>query len=137
MSLSIVEKLDGLLRFFVDRYGSGVFGVLVVRSDGLPVHVYWRGGVDVRLVCGSLALLATSLKKAYSMLKEGDRINTIIVEGNDTRLLVKSITIDKREVYVCTMVDNNVNLGLVLLDLERLCDKVKEALQRCEIPIRR
>ncbi len=124
--------LDKIVRKFVDMCGKAVQDVVIARSDGLVVYSYSTSlnPTQRRSIAALISLLMGSSKKIYSQLRD-DELVSIIMEGRRSKIILKSITLPSgRDVYVSVLVssvdEGEPNIGLILLMLDNLVEKLRE-----------
>lgn len=116
------EKLRGELSTLISRTGGDVGSVLLIRRDGLPVAAV-APGADVKLVSAISALAMGALKRAGEELKSGF-LKMAIVTYENKSLLIYPV----KDLYVVALMSPDSNLGLVLLEVEKLAKRLQESL---------
>ncbi len=129
---SIQAELDKLVRKFVDACGRAVDEVVIARPDGLVVYSYGTSlsGSQKRSIAALITLIMGSSKKAYMQLRD-DELQTVLMEGRKSKLILKSVRVGTgKDLYIGVLVSPNettdVNIGLVLLMLDDLIEKLKD-----------
>ena len=101
---------------------SGVIGSLIVGRDGLVIESVVPAGINADLVGAIVAGIFTSAESSMEELHQGD-LQMVMVEGN----LGKLILCNAGAILVVLLGDN-VNLGLIRLDVNESVDRLKEIL---------
>ncbi|MEZ0318440.1 MAG: roadblock/LC7 domain-containing protein [Pyrobaculum sp.] len=110
------------LTAFMSRTGGQAQAALLVRRDGLPV-AYVAPGLDVKLISALTALALGSLKRMGEELKLGASKNVFVYFENKLMLLWPV-----KDLYIVVIAGIDANLGLLMLELERLGRRLSEAL---------
>jgi len=133
---SLSTTLDKIVRKFVNMCGRAIQDVIITRSDGLVVYSYSTGlsSVQRRSIAALISLLMGSSKKVYSQLRD-DELISVVMEGKRSRIILRSITLPSgRDVYVSVLVssdsEDEPNIGLILLMLDDLVEKLKDVFRR-------
>lgn len=116
------DRLRGELSALITRSGGDVNSALLIRRDGLPVAAV-APGTDVKLVAAISALAMGALKRAGEELK-GGALKMSIVAYENKSLLIYPV----KELYIVAMMSPESNLGLVLLEVEKLAKRLQEIL---------
>lgn len=114
------EKYKSELSSFITRTGGDVHAVLLVRRDGLPVSAV-APGTDVKLISAISALAMGALRRVGEELKSGSFKMSIISYESRTLLIQPT-----RDIYIVALMSPEANLGLVLLELEKLSRRLQE-----------
>ena len=127
---TVESALGGIVREFIERCGRDVEGVIVTRSDGLLIHAQLPAvRVDEKLLSAMVALITGTSKRICKELGRGT-LNTIIVESSEGKVLIKPVAVGElREIYVGVLTNPEPNLGLILIELERIIEKIREILR--------
>ncbi|WP_258870205.1 roadblock/LC7 domain-containing protein [Pyrobaculum aerophilum] len=118
MESAIREELNT----FINRTAGQAIAAVVVRRDGLPVAAI-APGIDVKLVSALAALSLGSLRRMGEELKMGSSRGVVAYFEN--RLVVFWPV---RDLYVVVLSPAEANLGLLMLELERLAKRLGEIL---------
>ncbi len=116
------EKYRSELSSFVTRSGGDVHAALLVRKDGLPVSAI-APGADVKLISAISALAMGALRRVGEELKSGS-FKMSIISYESRSLLIYPV----RDVYIVALISPEANLGLVLLEVEKLARRLQELL---------
>ncbi|MEM0370535.1 MAG: roadblock/LC7 domain-containing protein [Pyrobaculum sp.] len=114
------ERLRGELGMLINRTGGDVNSILLIRRDGLPVAAV-APGTDVKLVAAISALAMGALKRVGEELKGGVFKMSIISYENKS-LLIYPV----KDLYIIALLSPESNLGLVLLEVEKLAKRLLE-----------
>ncbi len=129
---SVTETLEKLIRRFVDSCGGAIDEVIIARPDGLIVHSYSSSMpmIQKRNIAALITLVIGSSKRVYNQLRD-DELETILMEGRKSKIILKSISLNGgKSIYVGVLLScsetSEANIGLILLMLEELTEKLKE-----------
>lgn len=117
---SLEDLIKDELAAFMSRSGGDVSGALVARRDGLPVAYIMPTG-DPKLVAAMWALARGALVRFGEELKLGE-LKHAIVQYEDRLVLIKAI----KGLCLVALASPNANVGLLLLELDRLTDRLAE-----------
>ena len=122
-SESKIEDLHGLLMNL--EVISGIIGTAIVRSNGLLITSRLPRDIDDRKFGAMAATMFGAIETAINTL-ETTKINNLTVElGTEYQLIVLKIT---DQIILVSLLDLNVNLGLILIEIEETIKKIKEIL---------
>ncbi|NPA23093.1 MAG: hypothetical protein GXO23_02180 [Crenarchaeota archaeon] len=120
------------MKRFVDSCGRVVDEVVIARPDGLVVYSYGSSltAPQKRSVAALITLIMGSSRKAYMQLRD-DELQTVLMEGRKSKLILKSVRVGSgRDLYIGVLVSPDdaadVNVGLVLLMLDELIERLKD-----------
>lgn len=116
------EKLRGELNAFISRTGGDVNVVLLVRKDGLPVAAI-APGADIKLISAISALAMGALRRVGEELRSG-AFKMSIISYESRNILIYPV----RDIYIVSLMSPEANLGLVLLEVEKLARRLQEIL---------
>ncbi|AFA39953.1 putative distant relative of homeotic protein bithoraxoid [Pyrobaculum oguniense TE7] len=116
--MSLESRYKEELSTFLSRVGGDVQAVVLARRDGLPVaHI--SPGMDAKTVAALTALALGSLKRVGEELKIGSVRNFIAYYENRVLLAWPA-----KDLYVIAVASPDANLGLIMLELERLAKRL-------------
>ena len=122
-SESKIEDLHGLLMNL--EVISGIIGTAIVRSNGLLITSRLPRDIDDRKFGAMAATMFGAIETAINTL-ETTKINNLTVElGTEYQLIVLKIT---DQIILVSLLDLNVNLGLILIEIEETIKKIKDIL---------
>ena len=120
MAQPIESRIRDLLSEFLARSGGDVTGVVLSRGDGLPVAYVLPTG-DPKLVSAMWALAAGSIKRLGEELKIGSGRYAVLTYEHKNLIVYRV-----KDLYLLALANPNANLGLILLEMERLQTKISE-----------
>ena len=104
---------------------SGIIGTAIVKSNGLLVTSRLPREIDDRKFGAMAATMLGAIETAISALGTTN-INNLTVElGDDYQLIALKAT---DQIILVSLLDLNVNLGLILIEIEETIKKIKEIL---------
>ena len=104
---------------------SGIIGTAIVKSNGLLITSRLPRDIDDRKFGAMAATMLGAVETATSALGTTD-INNLTVElGDDYQLIVMKAT---DQIILVSLLDLNVNLGLILIEIEETIKKIKNIL---------
>ena len=109
----------------LEKFGSGVIGSVIVNRNGLLMNSRLPLDIDDRKFGAMAAALFNGMESAAETLKK-DKIHHITVEMNDFQII--ALSIDEQLILV-SLINIDVNFGLVLIELEEFIDKAKIILE--------
>ena len=102
-----------------------IIGTAVVNRNGLLVSSRLPRDIDDRKFGAMAATMFGAIETAIDTLKT-TKINNLTVElGTEYQLIVLKIT---DQIILVSLLDLNVNLGLILIEIEESIKKIKEIL---------
>jgi len=116
------SRLKEELSTFMSRMGGEVHGVGLIRRDGLIISHIFPGG-DPKLAAALTALSLGALRRTGEELKVGSLRHFVVYY--DQRVVV---VWPVKDVYIGVFAQPEVNLGLLMLELERLAKRLAEIL---------
>ena len=101
---------------------SGVIGSLIVGRDGLVIESVVPAGINADLVGAIVAGIFTSAESSMEELHQGDLV-MVMVEGKQGKLVLCN-----SGAILVVLVGEDVNLGMIRLDVKDSVEKLKELL---------
>ena len=122
-SESEIEDLNGILMNL--EVISGVIGTAIVKSNGLLMTSRLPRDIDNRKFGAMAATMFGAIETAIKTFGT-TKINYLTVElGKEYQLIVLKIT---DQIILVSLLDLNVNLGIILIEIEETIKKIKEIL---------
>ena len=118
MESAVREELSA----FLSRSGGQALGVVLSRKDGLPVASV-APGVEPKLVSALTALALGSLRRMGEELKVG-ATKQVVAYFENRLVLVWPV----KDLYIVVLATSDANLGLLLLEVERLANRLSNIL---------
>ena len=104
---------------------SGIIGTAIVKSNGLLIASRLPRDIDDRKFGAMAATMFGAIETAINTLGTTE-INNLTVElGTEYQLIVLKIT---DQIILVSLLDLNVNLGLILIEIEETIKKIKDIL---------
>ncbi|MFQ5838751.1 MAG: roadblock/LC7 domain-containing protein [Thermoplasmata archaeon] len=120
---NIQEKLLQAMEYL--RNVEGVRGVALARRDGLLIESLVPAEVDPRQLAATCATIVGSSEQVSRDLSQGP-FHKALLEYNDGQV----ITLGLGEMaFLIAMIQRNLNLGLVLLELDRVSRDITTILE--------
>jgi len=91
----------------------GIIGVAIVNRNGLTILTNLSRNIDDRKFGAMAATMFGAMETAISTFS--DKIVNITVEFNDYQLIISGVD---EEVIIVSLVDLNVDLGLIFIEIE-------------------
>ena len=101
-------------------------GSILLRSDGLVVAAAVREEIDKDLASAMMASLLNVSKRVFEELGRGS-VDNVIVRGERGTVMIISVT---PEVVLAAISKRDANLGLLLLEMRKASEKIKEVLEQ-------
>jgi hypothetical protein len=117
------EMLDTVLKE-LERAG-GITASAVVSRDGLLMSSSLMGGVGAETFAAMSATMYGAAETAVSELKKGVP-ERVVIESKDSKLIASGAG---PKALLVVMTEANVGLGLVLVNMGKAADKIKELLR--------
>lgn len=120
---TIKEMLDTVLKE-LERAG-GITASAVVSRDGLLMSSSITGDVRAETFAAMSATMYGAAETAVSELKKGVP-ERVVIESKDSKLIASGAG---PKALLVVMTEANVGLGLVLVNMSKAADKIKELLR--------
>ncbi|MFX1311407.1 MAG: roadblock/LC7 domain-containing protein [Promethearchaeota archaeon] len=101
-------------------------GSAIVKPNGLLIASRLPRDIDDRKVGAMAATMFGAIETAATTVRE-NKVNNLTVEFNEYQLLV--VGSDEQFILV-TLVDLNINLGLIFIEIEETIKNIKKILNR-------
>lgn len=101
---------------------NGIIGTCLVRSNGLLITSRLPRDIDNRKIGALAATIFGAMENAISAIEGKENIFSITVELDDYQLLILSVD---NETIIASLIDLNVNLGLILIEMEETIKKIQ------------
>ena len=112
-----LEKLEGI---------SDIIGTALVNRNGLLVSSRLPRDIDDRKFCAMAATMFGAIETAASTIGS-NIINNLTVEYNDFQLIIMEA--DEHMILV-SLLNTNINLGLIFVEIEESIKNIKKILTR-------
>jgi predicted regulator of Ras-like GTPase activity (Roadblock/LC7/MglB family) len=101
---------------------TGLEGASLVSSDGLPISSVLKPGMEEdRLAAMSAAILSLGERVAEELAKGA--LEQITIKGHDGYVILTGVGNDA---VMVVLADNNVKLGLLLVEIKKAQEKLKQ-----------
>jgi len=101
---------------------NGVMGIAIANRNGLLVNSRLPRDIDGRKLCAMAATMFESIEIATSTLGSKN-VNNLTVEFDDFQILAGPIS---DRLLIISLLDININFGLILIEIEESIKKIKE-----------
>jgi predicted regulator of Ras-like GTPase activity (Roadblock/LC7/MglB family) len=100
----------------------GLEGVCLVSADGLPISSVLKPGMEEdRIAAMSAAILSLGERVAEELAKGA--LEQITIKGHDGYIILTGVGTDA---VMVALADNNVKLGLLLVEIKKAQEKLRE-----------
>jgi len=99
-----------------------VKAAMIVSNEGLPIASMLPQGVDEKRIAAMTATLLSLSKKEIIEMRKGD-FDQLYIKGIEGYLLVMQAG---PNAILLVSTTKDVRLGLILLDLRKICDKIAQ-----------
>ncbi|WP_054842687.1 roadblock/LC7 domain-containing protein [Vulcanisaeta distributa] len=124
MESSVGKEVVDTLEEFMSRVFPDVIGALVVRRDGLPVAFKVSNEFNAKVVSAMVAIARSTIDRLGAELSLGEPTISIVQYTKDT-LLIAPLS---KDLILTAIAKPEPNLGLILLEIEKLRDKLMKIL---------
>ena len=122
-SLSIennVRKLNDILKNLETI--SGIIGTCLVKTNGLLITSRLPRDLDHRKIGAMSATMFGAMENASSAFGGNEKLNSLTIELDEYQLMVIEAG---KDMIFASLIDLNVNLGLILIEIEETIKKIK------------
>ncbi|ADN49733.1 roadblock/LC7 domain-containing protein [Vulcanisaeta distributa] len=124
MESSVGKEVVNALEEFMNRVFPDIVGALVVRRDGLPVAFKVSGEFNAKVVSAMVAIARSTMDRLGAELGLGESVISVSQYTRNT-LLVAPLS---KDLILTAIAKPEPNLGLILLEIEKLKDKLTKIL---------
>ena len=110
-----LEKLEGI---------TDIIGAALVNHNGLLISSRLPRDVDDRKFCAMAATMFGAIETAASTI-DSNTIDNLTVEFSNFQLIIMEV--DENMILV-SLLNNNINLGLIFIEIEEAIKKIKKVL---------
>ncbi len=100
----------------------GVKATIIISTEGLPIASAFPHEVDEIKIAAMTASLLSLSKRAIIEMKKGD-FDQLFIRGSDDYILLLPAG---PNAALLVLVDNEVRLGVILLDCKRACERIAQ-----------
>ncbi|WP_243680493.1 roadblock/LC7 domain-containing protein [Vulcanisaeta souniana] len=125
MSSSVGKEVVDALEEFMGRVFPDIVGALVVRRDGLPVAFKVGGEFNAKVVSAMVAIARSTIDRLGAELGLGGESVISVSQYTRNTLLVAPLS---KDLILTAIAKPDPNLGLVLLEIDKLKDKLTKIL---------
>ena len=113
------------LKCELDKISStlGIIGCAIVERNGLTIASHLPRTINEKAIGAMTAAMFESMESAIPQAEE--KISNIMVEYEDFNVLI--IKVNSEVLYV-GLIENNIDLGLALIEIEEFIDKITQFL---------
>ena len=118
--MSKIESLNKELK----KLGAteGIIGSAIVNRNGLLITSRLTRDIGARKFGAMTATMFGAIETATTTLGS-DKVHNLVVELNDCQIIVLGAS---EKIIIASLVDLNINLGLILIEMEETIKKIKE-----------
>jgi len=109
----------------LENFGE-IIGVALVNRNGLLISSRLPRDIDERKFGALAATMFEAIETASSSL-QNDQVSNLTVEYQDYQLII--LEVDYNTILV-TLVDLNINLGLIFIEIEEIIKNVKKIIEK-------
>ena len=109
----------------LENFGE-IIGVALVNRNGLLISSRLPRDIDERKFGALAATMFEAIETASSSL-QNDQVSNLTVEYQDYQLII--LEVDYNTILV-TLVDLNINLGLIFIEIEEIIKNVKKIIAK-------
>jgi hypothetical protein len=124
MESSVGKEIINALEEFMGRVYLDVVGALVVRRDGLPVAFKVGGEFNAKIVSAMVAIGKSAIDRLGVELGLGEPVINI-AQYTRNSLLIAPLS---KDLILTAITKPEPNLGLILIEIEKLKDKLTKIL---------
>ncbi len=118
-----MDKYSAILQELIKN--AGIEGAALVSSDGLPIaSALGTGFEEDRIAAMSAAILSLGERVAEEL--EKGTLEQITIKGDTGYVILTGIG---QEAVLTVLADNNVKLGLLLMEIKRSQENLKKAME--------
>ncbi len=120
-----IESLNKELKELETR--SGIIGSAIVNRNGLLITSRLPRDFDHRKIGAMAATMFGAIETASTALGSNERVYNLTIELEDYQLIVLNANDD---IIFTSLIDLNVNLGLVLIEIEETLKKIRNIVKK-------
>lgn len=124
--MNLRGEFEKVLREFMDATVGDVVGCILAKTDGLMIASVLPTGMNGERVAALGATVAGMAEKLCKNLDQGETIR-IMVEGSKSSLLANPVG---GNMLLIVLTSESPNLGLILLEMERVAERVKNIIEK-------
>lgn len=94
---------------------SGIIGSAIIKQNGLLIISRLPRDIDHRKVGAMAATMFGAIETASTTLGDKNKVYSLTIEFEDFQLIIINA---ENKVLFATLIDLNVNLGLILIEIE-------------------
>ena len=117
-----MDKYEKVLQELIKN--SGLEGAVIVSADGLPISSVLKPGVEEDRVAAMSAAILSLGEKVTEELEKGV-LEQLTVKGEDGYIVLTGIG---QEAVLTVLASNAAKLGLLLMEIKKAQDQLKEAI---------
>jgi len=115
-----IERIERELTELHDR--SGVIGTAIVNRNGLLITSRLPRDIESRKFSAMAATMFGAIEVSATVIGK-KKVNNLTVELNDCQVIMMDIN---EQLIVITILDLNINLGLILIEIEQTIERLNE-----------
>ena len=124
--MSLKPDLEKILKDLLEDLKEDVVGCAFIRLNGSMIAAKLPSGEDEQKIATLSATINDAANKLCGSLKRGELLRTLI-EGSDGKIVFMPIG---RSVVLAAVTSGEPNLGLILIEMEKAAEYVKDLLRK-------
>jgi predicted regulator of Ras-like GTPase activity (Roadblock/LC7/MglB family) len=120
-----IQSLNKELKELETR--SGITGSAIVNRNGLLITSRLPRDIDQRKIGAIAATMFGAIETASTALKSNEKVYSLTIELDEYQLIVLNASDD---IIFASLIDLNVNLGLILIELEETLKKIRNIVKK-------
>ncbi|NPA42150.1 MAG: hypothetical protein GXO18_07760 [Aquificae bacterium] len=117
-----MDKYESILQELIKN--SGLEGAVLVSADGLPISSVLKPGIEEDRVAAMSAAILSLGEKVAEELQKGN-LEQITIKGHDGYVILTGIG---QDAVLTVLASNTAKLGLLLMEIRKAQDQLKEAI---------
>ena len=106
---------------------AGIIGTCLVKSNGLLITSRLPRDLDHRKIGAMAATMFGAIENATSTLETNDKVYNLTIELDDYQLMIIDVG---RDIIFASLIELNVNLGLIIIEIEETIRKIKNIINK-------
>ena len=115
-----IERIERELTKLNNR--SGIIGTAIVNRNGLLFTSQLPRDIESRKFAAMAATMFGAIEVSAGVIGK-NKINNLTVELNDCQIIMLDLN---EQLIVITLLDLNINLGLILIEIEQSIERINE-----------
>lgn len=120
-----IQSLNKELKDLETR--SGITGSAIVNRNGLLITSRLPRDIDQRKIGAIAATMFGAIETASTAFKNNEKVYNLTIELDEYQLIILNASDD---IIFASLIDLNVNLGLILIELEETLKKIRNIVKK-------